>query len=83
MLTDVGLALSERKALGARGSTKVLAASTLGSCLVFVGGAVVTVALAAIGRDMRLSPLGLQWVMNAELLPLATLTLVAGALGDQ
>jgi len=41
------------------------------------------VALAAIGRDMRLSPLGLQWVMNAELLPLATLTLVAGALGDQ
>ncbi len=83
ILTDGGLALSERKAVGAQGSTKVLAASSLGSCLVFVSSAVVTVALAAIGRDMRLSPLELQWVMNAELLPLAALTLVAGALGDR
>jgi MFS family permease len=32
---------------------------------------------------MRLSPLDLQWVMNAELLPLAALTLVAGVLGDR
>ena len=83
ILTDGGLALSEPKAVGAQGSTKVLAASSLGSCLVFVSSAVVTVALAAIGREMRLSPLDLQWVMNAELLPLAALTLVAGALGDR
>ena len=83
ILTDRGLALSEPKAVGAQGSTKVLAASSLGSCLVFVSSSVVTVALAAIGRDMRLSPLDLQWVMNAELLPLAALTLVAGALGDR
>jgi len=83
ILTDRSLALSEPKAVGAQASTKVLAASGLGSCLVFVSGAVVTVALAAIGRDMRLSPLDLQWVMNAELLPLAALTLVAGALGDR
>jgi hypothetical protein len=73
ILTDGGLALSEPKAVGAQGSTKVLAASSLGSFLVFVSSAVVTVALAAIGRDMRLSPLDLQWVMNAELLPLAAL----------
>ena len=83
ILTDGGLALCEPKAVGAQGGTKVLAASSLGSCLVFVSSAVVTVALAAIGRDMRLSPLDLQWVMNAELLPLAALTLVAGALGDR
>jgi EmrB/QacA subfamily drug resistance transporter len=83
ILTDGGLALSEPKAVGAQGSSKVLAASSLGSSLVFVSSAVVTVALAAIGRDMRLSPLDLQWVMNAELLPLAALTLVAGALGDR
>ena len=76
ILTDGGLALSEPKAVGARGSTKVLAASSLGSCLVFVSSAVVTVALAAIGRDMRLSPLELQWVMNAELLPLAERSLI-------
>ncbi|HKC53546.1 MAG TPA: MFS transporter, partial [Burkholderiales bacterium] len=83
ILTDRSLALSEPKAVGAQGSTKVLAASSLGSCLVFVSSAVVTVALAAIGRDMRLSSFDLQWVMNAELLPLAALTLVAGALGDR
>jgi EmrB/QacA subfamily drug resistance transporter len=83
ILTDGSLALSEPKAVGAQGSTKVLAASSLGSCLVFVSSAVVTVALAAIGREMRLSPLDLQWVLNAELLPLAALTLVAGALGDR
>lgn len=83
ILTDGGLALTEPKAVGARGSTKVLAASSLGGCLVFVSGSVATVALAAIGRDMQLSPLDLQWVMNAELLPLAALTLVAGALGDR
>ena len=83
ILTDGGLALSERKAAGARGSTKVLAASSLGSCLVFVSSAVVSVALAALGREMHLSPLDLQWVVNAELLPLAALTLVAGALGDR
>lgn len=83
ILTDSGLALSEPKAVGARGDTKVLVASSLGSCLVFVSSAVVAVALAAIGHDMRLSPLDLQWVMNAELLPLAALTIVAGALGDR
>jgi MFS family permease len=83
ILTDSGLALSEPKTIGAQDRTKVLAASSLGGCLVFVSSAIVTVALAAIGRDMRLSPLDLQWVMNAELLPLAALTLVAGALGDQ
>jgi len=74
ILTDRSLALSEPKAVGAQGSTKVLAASSLGSCLVFVSSAVITVALAAIGRDMPLSPLDLQWVMNAERLPLAALT---------
>jgi MFS family permease len=83
MLTDRGLALSEPVALGAGGSTKTLAALSLGGSLVFVSSAVVAVALAAIGRDMHLSPLELQWVMNAELLPLAALTLVAGAVGDR
>ena len=39
ILTDRGLALSEPKAVGAQGSTKVLAASSLGSCLVFVSSA--------------------------------------------
>jgi EmrB/QacA subfamily drug resistance transporter len=83
ILTDRSLALAEPEAVGAHHGSKVLVASSLGSCLVFVSSAVVTVALAAIGRDMRLSPPELQWVMNAEFLPLAALTLVAGALGDR
>jgi hypothetical protein len=47
ILTDGGLALSEPKAIGAQGSTKVLAASSLGSCLMFISGAVVTVLVIA------------------------------------
>ncbi|WP_144030680.1 MFS transporter [Bradyrhizobium japonicum] len=83
IVTDRGLALSEPKAIGPQGSAKVLAASSLGGCLVFVSSAVVRVALPAIGRDMHLSPLDLQWVMNAELLPLTALTLPFGALDDR
>jgi MFS family permease len=83
ILTDSSRALSEPRALGARDRAKVLTASSLGSCLVFVTSAIAAVALAAIGRDLDLSPLDLQWVMNAELLPLAALTMVAGALGDR
>ena len=61
----------------------VLAASSVGGSLVFVSGAVINVALAAIGRDLGLDAGALQWVLNAELLPLAALTLVGGALGDR
>jgi MFS family permease len=65
------------------GRRTVLAASCVGCCLVFVSGAVINVALAAIGRDLGLDARALQWMINAELLPLAALTLVAGALGDR
>jgi MFS family permease len=61
----------------------VLAASIAGCCLVFVGGSVFNVALAAIGRNLSLDAHQLQWVINGELLPLAALTLLGGALGDR
>jgi MFS family permease len=64
-------------------SGALLAASCCGCCLVFVSGAVVSVALAAIGRDLALGSDQLQWIINAELLPLAALTLLGGALGDR
>jgi EmrB/QacA subfamily drug resistance transporter len=82
-MTDSGQALARAGSVARRGGTRVLAASSLGSCLVFVGSTVAALALAAIGRDLHLSPLDLQWVMNAALLPLAALTLVAGAAGDR
>jgi hypothetical protein len=46
ILTDRSLALSEPKAVGAQGSTKVLAASSLGSCLVFVSSAALAFSMA-------------------------------------
>jgi hypothetical protein len=49
-------ALSEPKAVGAQGSTKVLAVSSLGSCLVFVSSAVVTLTLAAIDGQSAFDP---------------------------
>jgi MFS family permease len=61
----------------------VLVASCGGCCLVFVSGAVINVALAAIGGDLGLGAHTMLWVLNAELLPLAALTLVGGALGDR
>ena len=64
-------------------SGALLAASCCGCCLVFVSGAVVSVALAAIGRDLALGSDQLQWIINAELLPLAAFTLLGGALGDR
>jgi MFS family permease len=64
-------------------SGTVLAASSAGACLVFASGAIINVALAGIGRDLNLDAHALQWILNAELLPLAALTLVAGALGDR
>jgi MFS family permease len=64
-------------------SGTVRAASSIGCCLVFVSGAIINVALASIGRDLRLGAYALQWILNAELLPLAALTLVGGALGDR
>src|SRR5437016_12024545 len=60
----------------------ILIASILGSAAVFVEGTVVSVALPALGRDLRLGVSGLQWVMNGYLLTLSALMLLGGALGD-
>jgi MFS family permease len=80
---DVGIA----RAAASSGQTSrldlVLLASIAGSALVFVSGAVINVALAALGQGLSLDAHALQWVLNAELLPLAALTLVGGALGDR
>src|ERR1700743_2508713 len=62
---------------------RVLAASSIGCCLVFISGAVINVALASIGQDLSLAARSLQGILNAEPLPLAALALVGGALGDR
>lgn len=60
-----------------------LVASILASSLAFVDGSVVNVALPAIGADFRADAAGLQWIVNAYLLPLSALLLLGGAAGDK
>ncbi|WP_179378671.1 MFS transporter [Jannaschia marina] len=60
-----------------------LIATTIGSSLAFVLGSIINVALpqmqAAFGADAA----GVQWIVNAYLLPLGALVLMGGALGDR
>ena len=61
----------------------VLATSILASSLAFIDGSVVNVGLPAIGHSLAADPAGLQWIVNAYLLPLSALLLLGGALGDR
>jgi EmrB/QacA subfamily drug resistance transporter len=60
-----------------------VAATVLGSGAVFLESTVMTVALPAIGRDLDLGMAGLQWLLNAYLLPLSALIMLGGSLGDR
>lgn len=59
-----------------------LAATILGSSLAFIDGSVVNVALPALARQLHADPSKLSWAINAYLLPLGTLILLGGGLGD-
>lgn len=61
----------------------MLAAVTLGSGVAILDGSVVNVALRSIGDDLGATLPQLQWVIGGYLLALASLVLVAGALGDR
>ena len=79
---DAGLA---EKAASTRCSKPhwVLAACILTSSLSFIDGSVVNVGLPAIGKSLGGDAEGLQWVINAYLLPLSALLLLGGAAGDR
>jgi EmrB/QacA subfamily drug resistance transporter len=61
----------------------VLAATIFASSLSFVDGSVMNVGLPAIGQSFASDAAGLQWVINAYLLPLSALILLGGAAGDR
>jgi EmrB/QacA subfamily drug resistance transporter len=61
----------------------VLCTSILASSLAFIDGSVVNVGLAAIGRELAGGGADLSWVVNGYLLPLSSLLLLGGALGDR
>ena len=76
------LAATSRKG-GTHGGAGTLAATVLGSSLSFIDGSVVNVALPAMARDLGAGAAGVQWIVNAYLLPLAALVLLGGALSDR
>ena len=59
-----------------------LAATILGSSLAFIDSSVINVALPALARQLHADPTKLSWAINAYLLPLGTLILLGGGLGD-
>src|SRR5947207_10341008 len=66
----------------ARAAPWVLAATILGSSLVFIDGTVVNVALPALQANLQATVIDVQWVVEAYALLLAALLLVGGSLGD-
>jgi EmrB/QacA subfamily drug resistance transporter len=60
-----------------------LAATILGSGMVFLDTTIVNVAAKRIGQDFHATFAELQWVLNAYALALASLILLGGALGDR
>src|SRR5256885_6552865 len=60
----------------------ILAATILGSSMVFIDGTVVNVALPALQTNLNATVVDVQWVVEAYALFLAALLLVGGSLGD-
>jgi EmrB/QacA subfamily drug resistance transporter len=61
----------------------VLATTILGSGMAFLDGTIANVATKAIGQEFNASFGALQWVQTGYLLPLASLILLGGSLGDR
>ena len=60
----------------------VLAGCVLASSMAFIDGSALTVALPALRADFGADLVSIQWVINAYVLALASLTLIGGALAD-
>src|SRR5438552_1977555 len=60
----------------------VLAATIIGSSMIFIDGTVVNVALPALQSSLHATLAQVQWVVEAYALTLAALLLTGGSLGD-
>jgi EmrB/QacA subfamily drug resistance transporter len=81
---DEGVITSKRAAAPctkARGRW-ILAATILGSSMVFIDGTVVNVALPALQANLNATAVDVQWVVESYALFLAALLLLGGSLGD-
>ena len=61
----------------------VIVTTILASSLALIDSSVVNVGLPAISQSFDADAVGLQWVVNAYLLPLSALLLLGGAAGDR
>lgn len=68
---------------GSGAARGVLAATILGSGMAMLDSTVVNIALPRIGAELDASVSGLQWTLDGYLIALASLILIAGALGDR
>lgn len=73
---------SDRPAGGRSAKRTVLAVAILASFVAFLDGSVVNVALPAIDRELGGGLAGQQWVVDAYLLSLSSVILLAGSLSD-
>lgn len=69
--------------IGSRRGIVLLVATVLASSMAFLDATVVNIALPALGADLDAGTRGLTWVVTAYALPLASLILLGGALGDR
>src|SRR5512145_863969 len=60
----------------------ILTATILASSMAFIDGTIVNVALGALQREFGATLVGVQWIVEAYALFLASLVLVGGSLGD-
>src|SRR5258708_3162824 len=74
--------MAERKVISARARTWTLAAAILGSCMAFIDGTVVNIAIPVLQRSMGATVSDTQWIVDAYLLVLSSLMLAGGGLGD-
>jgi EmrB/QacA subfamily drug resistance transporter len=81
---DEGVILASPIAAPCRQAAKpwILTATILASSMAFIDGTIVNVALGALQREFNATLVGVQWVVEAYALFLASLVLVGGSLGD-
>jgi EmrB/QacA subfamily drug resistance transporter len=81
---DEGVILASPIAAPCRQTAKpwILTATILASSMAFIDGTIVNVALGALQREFDATLVGVQWVVEAYALFLASLVLVGGSLGD-
>src|SRR5215469_5523754 len=80
---DAAAARSAESGKAAAHPQLVLATTILASSLAFIDGSVVNVGLPAIRHSLAADAAGLQWIINAYLLPLSALLLLGGTAGDR